>query len=797
MTTTARGGLMSALALALVAVLQPVAAATPPTPADEAARPAAQPVAADDPATLLVTTDGSGPPGHLQQVARRAAPGAAVRPVSDRVARVRTSPARQRAAAAALLRQPGVVAVEPVRYRRLLQTPDDPLYPRQWAHGLTAAPAAWETTTGSADVTVAVLDNGVDARHPDLRVNVQEQRVFAGSSSYALVNSDSDNRQCPVDEGGDHGTHVAGIVGAAGNDGTGVAGVSWRVRLLDYAVFQPVDGECGASDADVLDAMVEAAAAGADVINLSLGGFGQEESCPAAFQSVIDDVRAAGAMVVAAAGNGEEDPASAGRPSVPASCNGVVSVGAVTRDGQHAPYSTTNEHVDLVAPGGDSRTGFADGILSTVGDGAHDWLEGTSMAAPYVSGAAALIRSVAPELSPDHVEGVLESTARDFGPEGRDPAYGWGLLHVGEAVASAAAGDQPSPQADPLFPVGAAGEDTLRPPPDGQPAVYRVSAGTGTTSAASQAVAMSRVTFPQQGAAHAVLARSDGFADALSGSSLTLGVGPLLFSGSTGPLPATTRQELQRVLPPGGTVYLLGGPAALPPGVESELRVMGLRPQRLEGRNREETAVAVAKELAARRSSLGFPDPGTALLATAGDWPDAVTSGAMGAFYGIPILLTPPASLHPATAAYLRDLRPAVLYVAGGPAAVSDPTARAAVKAAGATGGSRVAGADRYGTAIELAQLFGSLLERDAASVSCVVAVNVVRADGFAHALSASPLAGGYGCVMVPVDGAAGDRLPDATRIYVYGAGVDGIVVGDVDVVSEAAAQDLAELLAG
>lgn len=738
------------------------------------------------PGVLLVTTSGAAASAGV----RAAAATGDARAIGSHVVQVTVEPARALEAAVALAGQPGVVAVEPARYRRALAVPRDPLYPRQWAHQLAGAETGWAFGTGSPDVLVAVIDNGVDGRHPDLRRNVREQRVFADGGSETLAPG-SDNRRC---DGDDHGTHVAGVIGARGDDGVGVAGVAWQVGLLDYAVFRSFDGDCGASDVDVLAAMRAATAAGADVINLSLGGFAPEYTCSTAYQAVIDQARAAGTVVVAASGNAEEDPSSAGRPTVPASCNGVLSVGAVTRGGEHAAYSTTNEHVDLVAPGGDRQTGFADGVLSTVGDAGHDWLDGTSMAAAYVSGSAALLRAVAPELTADQVEGLLETTARDVGPDGRDPAHGWGLVDVGAALERASAGARTEPQPDVAFPVGKGPGRPLQLPPAPSPAVYRVSAGGGTTAAVTQAVAVSQSAFADGTAAHAVLARPDGFADALTGSSLTLGVAPLLFARSAGALPPETREELLRVLPQGSVVYLLGGTAALPKELEEELRALGFEPVRVAGRTRAETAVAVAHQLAYRRAELGRPEPATALLASGDDWPDAVAAGSLASHYGIPILLTPQASLHPASARLLRELAPDRLHVLGGSAAISDKTAAAAASAAGATT-TRVAGPDRYATSIAIAEQFQRMLGDDGVQPRCVVAVNVVRDDGFAHALSASSLGGVYGCVMVPVDGAAGERLPVITRGYVDLLAVDGVVAGDVDVISDAAAQDLQQLL--
>ena len=735
------------------------------------------------PGVLLVTTTGQRATDRVVAAGDRAGEG---EQLAGRVVRVDVPPAAGESVAAALAAEPGALAVEPAHRLTSLAAPDDRLYDRQWAHQLTGIERAWDAGTGSRDVVVAVLDDGVDARHPDLVRRVVQQRRFVRGAG-TVRPTGSDNRQCSSS----HGTHVAGVVGAQGNDGFGVSGVLWDVALLDYAVFTGDSrGGCGADEADVIAAMHAAAGAGADVMNLSLGS--RSARCSTAFQTAVDAVRAAGVVVVAAAGNSGRD--GTATATVPASCNGVISVAAVTSDGQRAPYSTANPYVDLAAPGGDNRDRLSSGVLSTVGDGRHDWLEGTSMAAPYVAGLAGLLRSLDPGLTPDQVEGLLESGAETG--DGRSTQHGWGVLDAGRSVDLLLAGARREPAADPPFPVGGVGGDLLPPPVQG-PQVLRVSAGTGRTEPVTQAVAVSRTAFADGAAEHAVLARRDQFPDALAGGSLTLGLGPLLYTGPTGPLPAGTRAELVRTLPRGANVYLLGGTAALPAGLEAELASLGLRPHRLSGADRESTAVAVARELVVRRKVAGFPDNGVVVLATSANWPDAVAAGSVGAYYGLPILLTPGRTLHPATAQALRELRPEGLLVLGGSTAISASTYEAATAAARPQrGGVRLAGGDRFATAVEIAGFFEDSLAAEGVSPRCVIAANVVRPDGWSHVLSASPLAGAYGCVPVPVQDPAAQRLPSATRAYVEGLRVDAVLAGDRDVISAAAATELSALLA-
>jgi subtilisin family serine protease len=250
------------------------------------------------PGVLLVTTTGQSATDRVVATGDRAGQ---AEQLARRVARVEADPGAALATAATLAAQPGVLAVEPAQRMTALAAPDDRLYHRQWAHQLTGVERAWDAGTGSRDVVVAVLDDGVDARHPDLVRRVVDQRRFARGVS-TVRPAGSDNRRC----GSSHGTHVAGIIGAQGNDGLGVAGVLWDVSLLDYAVFTPDrTGACGADEADVIAAMQAAAAAGADVVNLSLGSVSPR--CSTAFQAAVDGVRAAGTVVVSAAGNSGGD----------------------------------------------------------------------------------------------------------------------------------------------------------------------------------------------------------------------------------------------------------------------------------------------------------------------------------------------------------------------------------------------------------------------------------------------------------------------------------------------------------
>jgi hypothetical protein len=344
-----------------------------------------------------------------------------------------------------------------------------------------------------------------------------------------------------------------------------------------------------------------------------------------------------------------------------------------------------------------------------------------------------------------------------------------------------------------------------------EPLMFRITCQEGRTSAIKQAIAMSEFSFPDRAAAHVVLARNDEFPDALTGSALGFGIGPLLFTHSNRSvqsgedpnlLARATRQEILRVLFPAPdlpesqrpVVYILGGPSAVPGGVDAQLRNLGYRPVRLAGSTRFETAELIAAEVRrmTAETAAGFPVPSAAMLATGLNWPDAVAAGQVSAFWGVPIYLTARDSLHPAAERGMRAQRPQWLYVIGGRGVVSDATAGAANRLAiggprnpgcpadGAKG-CRVFGGERLATAASVGELqkhlfvhYNRELEeysgqaRQVAGRQYAMIVNLRRPpDGYAHVLSASVIAGRFsGAVYLPVEQNDGSGLNRATQVF-------------------------------
>lgn len=331
------------------------------------------------------------------------------------------------------------------------RTPNDPRYPEQWHYfsngtgpgqspGGINLPKAWDVSTGSNAIVVAVIDTGILPNHPDIQGS---PNLVAGYDmiSDAFIGNDGGGRDSDPTDPGDaaaagecypgspalpdswHGTHVAGTIGVGNtNNGIGVAGINWNVKLQAVRVL----GKCGGTTADINDGIRWAAGLSvpgvpsnstpAKVINMSLGTPpGNPCSLSPSTQSAINDAVAMGATVVVAAGNDATDASQV----FPASCNNVITVAASDFRGHLAArYSNFGATVEIMAPGGDVRRddngdGRPDGVLSMVhpNAGTYAYYNGTSMAAPHVAGVAALVLAQQPSLLPSQVLAKLQGNA--------------------------------------------------------------------------------------------------------------------------------------------------------------------------------------------------------------------------------------------------------------------------------------------------------------------------------------------------------------------------------------------------
>ena len=349
--------------------------------------------------------------------------------------------ARLDQALAALRSDPAVVYAQEDRAFRHTYVPNDPSYSTSgsWGQGYDdlyglkkiGTTAAWDTARGDGTV-VAVVDTGLDFSHPDLGANtwtnageipgngidddtngfIDDVRGWDFVGASWLTPTPDAN---PSDVHG-HGTHVAGTVAAVGDNGLGVVGVAWKARVM---AVRGLDDLGQGPESALAAAIVYAADNGADVINASFGG--QGESQP--LRDAVDYAHGLGAVFVAAAGNSNFDAAY----FYPAGVPNAITVSAIDAFDNKAWFSNYGTKIDVAAPGVD--------ILSLQkGTGGFVRFQGTSMAAPHVSGVAALILERHPEFTNEQVRQVLRASATDLGLPGRDTTFGYGRLSAAQAV---------------------------------------------------------------------------------------------------------------------------------------------------------------------------------------------------------------------------------------------------------------------------------------------------------------------------------------------------------------------------
>ncbi|MGO4663021.1 S8 family serine peptidase [Terrabacter sp. 2TAF16] len=277
-------------------------------------------------------------------------------------------------------------------------------------------PTAWDRSKGSLSQVVAVLDSGVNGKHPDLT-----GRTVAGFNAITDVGIAAG---AASDDFG-HGSMVAGIIAAETNNSEGISGVAWNARVMPVKVLNSAGK---GTDSDIVQGIRWAADHGARIINMSLGGPGDSPALHDAVKYAV----AKGAVVVAAAGNTGGD-----RPEYPAAYPEAIAVAATDTKGSLTYFSTHGSWVDVAAPGWD--------ILSTERGSDYYIGAGTSFSAPIVAGIAVLLRSKTPSMTPAQIAARLRTTARDAGPRGIDPFYGAGIVDATNALGGGWAGDFAQP----------------------------------------------------------------------------------------------------------------------------------------------------------------------------------------------------------------------------------------------------------------------------------------------------------------------------------------------------------------
>ena len=276
-------------------------------------------------------------------------------------------------------------------------TPNDPYLGNQWGISKVDAYGAWNATKGSTDTNIAIIDSGIDQNHPEFSGRI------IGRSNFT-TDPDVDNRG--------HGTHVAGITAANANNGTGIAGVDHNAKLMSVKVL---DSNGNGYYSWIANGIVWATDNGADIINMSLSG----TSASSVLQDAVQYADSQGVLMIVAAGNNNTSTAP-----YPAAYSETLSVAATTSSDSKASFSNYGSWVDIAAPGYS--------ILSTVPGNSYEYYNGTSMAAPFVTGVAGLIHAQHPDWTSAQIRSKLESSADAISLTG----YYWqnGRLNACKAV---------------------------------------------------------------------------------------------------------------------------------------------------------------------------------------------------------------------------------------------------------------------------------------------------------------------------------------------------------------------------
>jgi len=576
-----------------------------------------------------------------------------------------------------LKKTPGIIDAEENYLRTInaLPLPQDPFFKDQWSMVTGNVPGAWGQGATGQGITIAVIDTGVALAHPDLQDN-----LVSGYNAITQSEAPGANR----DNNG-HGTHVAGIAAAVRNN-VGVVGVAYRAKIMPIKAMDAI-GE-GYDDA-IAAGIVWAADHGAKIINLSVGTEHGSHSSDILSKSIAYAYNK-GCLLIAAAGN--YDPDKEGNPGVsyPASDPDVLAVAATDQANNVANYSVTGPEVDLSAPG--------DSIISTwwsktTGSG-YATSSGTSMAAPFVSGEAALIWSQHPAWSRDQVIKVLEAGVKDLGASGRDTLYGYGLVDVKLALTLA---KQTQEELSALTPVNSSG-------------------GTVQASAGSTQVSL---TIPAQAfvsSANVSLKTITPPASLPNGALFLTPVFQLEW-GSVIPQRMLSFKVNEPALKAdsGGVIYHWTGSRWLATGgeiVNWEARLglyrggiyavgtsqVSTEGNRLAGVTAEETAVKISRATFTTGAD-------TVILAQVNQFPDALAGAPLAYKLQAPILLSPSSELTEGVRAELQRLAPKTLYLLGGTAALS-ATIEAELRQTYEV--KRLSGYSAEGTAVAIARELGT-----------------------------------------------------------------------------------------
>lgn len=594
-----------------------------------------------------------------------------------------------------------------------------------WLYDIDAFDA-WDIARADGSVTVAVFDTGVNFAHEDLDGVIDTADAFDAVTGTALTES-------PTEEPLYHGTHVAGIISGEANNGAGIAGASYDANILPINVFslETVDGKQTATcdDATLIVAydylLADTDGSGETVaerthtrvVNLSLGGY--STTIDQALYDKIGEARTAGILTVAAGGNGDKYGNGLTTTMYPSDYDNVLSVVAIGSTDAYARFSDYNAYKDIAAPGV--------GIWSCWGGSSDAYKadSGTSMAAPVVSGVAALLFAYDSALTPDDVQNLLEETADDLGDAGRDDHYGYGKVDPTVALSAlqAAEGVDKSALEDALAKAQNLLDETVT-STDGAD-VARTSSWT--TESARTALEAARAAAQQTDVSQTATA------DAVDEATSSLEQAIETF-------------EAARKAGTMATVWT-----------------------RLWGDYAVDTMAAIDQEAFADGSS------DYVVIATQNDYYDALTASALAGQYGAPVLITDPENLSAQTAGVIERLGAKHAFIVGGAAAVSEDV-ESQVEAMGLDV-ERLWGDDARGTARAIAAA------ADAPDGSKGSRVIIATINGFYDSLSAAPAAYAQTdpILLCEPDG----TLSDETLAAIEGAGyADAVILGGTSAVS-------------
>ncbi|WP_368293248.1 S8 family serine peptidase [Dehalobacter sp. TBBPA1] len=600
----------------------------------------------------------------------------------------------------------------------------DPEYSYQWGLQRVRADQVWQEGVTGQGVVIAVIDTGVDLDHPDL-ADANGSNLVKGYNAITRSTATS-----AVQDDNGHGTSVAGLI-AARNNNKGIIGVAYNAKIMP---IKAMDRNGEGEDAVIADGIIWAVDNGAKIINMSLGSDEETKILDDALQYAADK----GCLLIGASGNvsgstsqvySHQTTAGTSEVSYPAANPNVLAVSALDSSNVITDFSLTGSEVLLSAPGkriltdywSNTETGYA-------------YMTGTSIAAPFVTGAAALLWSKYPGLMADQIKQALIGSAYDLGQEGRDNDYGYGRLDIYRALKTFGTLQRYAAPAvlgweGGIVAAGNTGEEpavelTI---PTGAFALQVDSTGTEKKINISISEAKSPASFPE-----GIISGSGVYAiswgEVLPEKVLNLTVKAELpasyaYGSETNYLAYLYRWSGSRWIRAGGGFSTNAAEVEVSIYEPGTYRV-GWSPNsntdRIAGSDRITTALAIARE--------AFPTGAdTVVIARADDFPDALAGAPLAYKYHAPILLTYPNELPQEVYQAVQDLNPNEIIILGGTGAVS---AAVEAKLANIAAVKRLAGNNRYDTAAAVADTLGT--KGQAVVVSGVNFPDAIAAASFA-----------------------------------------------------------------